>query len=127
MLYRKASLSDSRAVHKLICDMVKRELSYEKFYDIMNEQLQDRQHYYCLVAEEDDRIVGVLNMRIERQLRYAGPVAQIMEFAVDAEYRAKGIEEELIEKGRSIAGDFKALFLESQSPALKIQDKNTWK
>ena len=66
-------------------------------------------------------------MRIERQLRYAGPVAQIMEFAVDAEYRAKGIEEELIEKGRSIAGDFKALFLESQSPALKIQDKNTWK
>ena len=112
MLYRKASLSDSRAVHKLICDMVKRELSYEKFYDIMNEQLQDRQHYYCLVAEEDDRIVGVLNMRIERQLRYAGPVAQIMEFAVDAEYRAKGIEEELIEKGRSIAGDFKALFLE---------------
>ena len=53
--YRKAQLSDSMALYELVCDLEGVMLSYEKFYDILNEQLQDRQHYYFLVCEHEGR------------------------------------------------------------------------
>ena len=35
--YRKAQLSDSMALYELVCDLEGIMLSYEKFYDILNE------------------------------------------------------------------------------------------
>ena len=112
-MYRKAKLSDCRAIHELICELESSELSYEKFYDILNEQLNDRQHYYCLLCERDNKIVGVLNLRLERQLHHAGAVAEIMEFAVSKDYRGKGIGKEMFEKACEIAGEAKCRLIEA--------------
>ena len=57
MTYRKANLTDSKELYELICDLEEKMLSYEKFYDILNEQLQDRQHYYFLLCEDDSGIL----------------------------------------------------------------------
>lgn len=105
-MYRKAKLTDSLAVYELICDLEGVMLSYEKFYDILNEQLQDRQHYYFLVCQEEDRIIGLLNLRFERQLHHAGPIAEITEFYVSPDRRGQGIGRELFEKGLALAREF---------------------
>lgn len=96
--YRKAQLSDSMALYELVCDLEGIMLSYEKFYDILNEQLQDRQHYYFLVCEHESRIIGILNLRFERQLHHAGPVAEITEFYIAPDCRKEGVGRELFEK-----------------------------
>ena len=111
-MYRKAVLSDSNAICGLVCGQEGLELSREKFYDILNEQLQDRQHYYCLVYEENGRIEGVLNLRIERQLRYAGPVAEITEFFVAPDHRNQGIGTGLFEQALELAQGFRCRHLE---------------
>ena len=95
--YRKAQLSDSMALYELVCDLEGVMLSYEKFYDILNEQLQDRQHYYFLVCEHEGRIVGILNLRFERQLHHAGPVAEITEFYIAPDCRKEGVGRGLFE------------------------------
>lgn len=111
-MYRKAVLSDSNAICGLVCGQEGLELSREKFYDILNEQLQDRQHYYCLVYEENGRIEGVLNLRIERQLRYAGPVAEITEFFVAPDHRNQGIGTGLFEQALELVQRFHCRHLE---------------
>lgn len=111
-MYRKAVLSDSNAICGLVCGQEGLELSREKFYDILNEQLQDRQHYYCLVYEENSRIEGVLNLRIERQLRYAGSVAEITEFFVAPDHRNQGIGTGLFEQALELAQRFRCRHLE---------------
>lgn len=111
-MYRKAVLSDSNAICGLVCGQEGLELSREKFYDILNEQLQDRQHYYCLVYEENSRIEGVLNLRIERQLRYAGPVAEITEFFVAPDHRNQGIGTGLFEQALELTQKFRCRHLE---------------
>ena len=111
-MYRKAVLSDSKGLHALVCELEATELSYEKFYDILNEQLQDRQHYYCLLCERDNSIVAVLNLRIERQLHHAGPVAEIMEFCVCREYRGMGIGKEMFVRACEISKAFKCSQIE---------------
>lgn len=112
-MYRKAKLTDSLAVYELICDLEGVMLSYEKFYDILNEQLQDRQHYYFLVCQEEDRIIGLLNLRFERQLHHAGPVAEITEFYVSPDKRGQSIGRELFEKGLALAKEFGCRQLEA--------------
>ena len=111
-MYRKAILADSKGIYELICELESIELSYEKFYDILNEQLQDRQHYYCLLCEKDNKIAAVLNMRIERQLHHAGPVAEIMELCVGKEYRGRGIGKEMLARACEISKAFKCRRIE---------------
>ena len=118
-MYRKAVLSDSNAICGLVCGQEGLELSREKFYDILNEQLQDRQHYYCLVYEENSRIEGVLNLRIERQLRYAGPVAEITEFFVAPDHRNQGIGTGLFEQALELAQKKASAMAEKAGTSIK--------
>ena len=111
--YRKAQLSDSMALYELVCDLEGIMLSYEKFYDILNEQLQDRQHYYFLVCEHEGRIIGNLNLRFERQLHHAGPVAEITEFYIAPDCRKEGVGRELFEKGAAVSKEFGCRQLEA--------------
>lgn len=106
MTYRKANLTDSKELYELICDLEEKMLSYEKFYDILNEQLQDRQHYYFLLCEDEERVLGILNLRFERQLHHAGPVAEILEFYTVPDKRRQGLGNGLFEKAVEIAKEF---------------------
>ena len=102
MNYRKGNLEDCKAVHSLICDMENKELPYERFYAIYQDQLSDC-HYYCLVCEQDSAVIGVLNLRFEAQLHHTEHIAEILEFAVADTYRNKGIGKEMFFKSCQIA------------------------
>ena len=107
LLFRKATQADEARVYALICDMESRELPKETFAGIFARQLEDA-HYYCLVCEQEHsepgqpgqparpgqpgpELAGVLNLRFEDQLHHAGRIAEILEFAIAASCRSRGL------------------------------------
>lgn len=66
-MYRKALLNDCEKVYHLMCDMACKQLPFDKFYSIYQEQINSK-YYYCLVCERDNNVIGVLNLRFEAQL-----------------------------------------------------------
>ena len=105
MLYRKAALQDCAKVHSLICELEERELPFEKFQQIFCEQLNSK-HHYCLIAEKDDSVLAVLNLRFERQLHHSECIAEIIEFVVDSACRGQGIGKHMLERAARIAESY---------------------
>ena len=101
-MYRKATASDCAKVYDLICDMECRELPFDRFQEIFNNQLNSNR-YYCLVNDNDDRVIAVLNLRLEEQLHHTGYIAEIMEFAVEAAYRNQRIGKDMLDEACRIA------------------------
>ncbi len=94
IVFGEASVSDCRAVWELICDMEQKELPYDAFSAIFERQRANEQ-FWCLLAKEGDRVVGALNMRFEEQLHHAGPMAEMMEFAIAEDWRCRGLGHEM--------------------------------
>lgn len=90
MSIRIANKEDCPAIYDLICEIENCRLPYPRFARIFGQQL-DSSLYENLVWEEDGKILGVLNLRIEDQLHHAAPMAEILEFAVSPSCRSKGI------------------------------------
>ncbi len=82
--------SDAAALYRLICELEEKQLDQNGFYEIYRSQLENP-WYRCWVWEEDGLVVGMLNLRLERQLHHARPAAEILEFAVLKSHRGKGI------------------------------------
>lgn len=101
-MIRKATMTDLDAVYGLICELENTALPREAFGDIYTEQLNN-ENCTCLVYEADGRVVGVLNMRFERQLHHAERIAEVMELCVSAGYRGRGIGKELLAAAREAA------------------------
>ena len=101
-MYRKATVSDCTKIYDLICDMERRVLPFERFQDIFYNQLNNN-HFYCLVNDNNDRVIAVLNLRFEEQLHHTDRIAEIMEFAVDAAFRGQGIGKAMLEEACKIA------------------------
>jgi len=94
-MLRKATEKDLERVYTLICDMEQRQLPLERFSAIFQAQLQD-EHYFCLLCQQDAKVIGVLNLRFEEQLHHAERIAEILELAVDGAYRRQGVGKELL-------------------------------
>lgn len=120
-MYRKATLNDCEKVYHLICNMERKQLPFDRFYLIYQEQINNR-HYYCLVCEYDNNIIGVLNLRFEEQLHHSACIAEIMEFAVDEAYRKQGVGKGMLANACQIAKDFGCMQIEVACNQLR---KNT--
>lgn len=104
-MYRKAARKDCEAVYGLICEMECKQLPFDRFAAIYEEQINN-EYYYCLVREQDEQVLGILNLRFEEQLHHAERIAEIMEFAIDPAYRNQGIGREMLARACQIAKDF---------------------
>lgn len=104
-MYRKATISDCKAVYDLICDLESKKLPYDSFAEIFAEQVADNR-FYCLVCERDSQLAGVLNLRFEGQLHHAARIAEILEFSVDASCRGLGIGKQMFAEACRIAREF---------------------
>ena len=93
-MYRKSKFEDLTSVYNLVCELEGRSLPFDHFSDIYEKQMNDR-HYYCLICEHEDKIIGMLNLRFEEQLHHAERIAEILEFVIDPAYRSRGIGKEL--------------------------------
>ena len=118
-MYRKATMDDCERIYNLICDLEGKQLPFERFSAIYREKL-DSKHYYFLVCEQENNIVGVLNLRLEAQLHHSEFIAEIMEFAVDSAYRNQGIGKQMFEIACQIAKKFGCAQIEVACNQLRI-------
>ncbi len=102
IVFREAVATDCRSVWELICDMEQTELPYDAFAAVFEKQRSNPQ-LYCLLAEVSGAVVGTLNMRIEEQLHHAGPIAEIMEFAIAEHWRNCGLGHKMFAEACRIA------------------------
>ena len=116
--YRKAGLADYEKVYRLICELECKELPAEKFYAIYQEQINDSR-YYCLICEQEGRVIGVLNLRFENQLHHAENIAEIMEFIVDSACRGQGVGKGMLEEACRVARHFGCAQIEAASNQLR--------
>ena len=104
-MYRKATIEDCSAIYDLMCELENRELSFNRFQNIYYNQLHSVQ-CYCLVCDQDNRVLGVLNLRFEEQLHHAECIAEIMEFVVDSAFRNQGVGKGLLKQACRIAKEY---------------------
>ena len=104
-MIRYAEEKDEQQIRRLIEILEEQEtFPADAFHHVFSSQLASEK-YLCLVEEEENEIRGMLNLRIEEQLHHVLPVAQIMEFSVDPQYRSMGIGAALFEEAERIARD----------------------
>ncbi|MBR1778927.1 MAG: GNAT family N-acetyltransferase [Clostridia bacterium] len=119
-MYRKATLGDCKGIYDLICELESKKLPYDKFTEIFEKQTED-QDYYCIVCLDDnENIVGALNLRFEEQLHHAGLIAEIMELVVAPECRKKGIGKQMLALACNIAKDQTCLQIEAASGERRV-------
>jgi len=118
-MYRKATLNDCEKVYHLICEMECKQLPFDRFLAIYQKQMGNR-HYFCLVCECDNIMVGVLNLRFEEQLHHSDCIAEIMEFAVDSAYRKQRIGKGMFAKACQLARDFGCTQIEVACNQLRV-------
>lgn len=68
--------------------------------------------YYCLIREEEHRVVGVMNLRFEEQLHHSDRIGEILEFAVEASWRNRGIGKEIFAQTCQIARNLGCIQIE---------------
>lgn len=89
MIIREAYSWDVREVYHIMCLLENCRLNWDGFKKSYQVQFQNHD-MHCIVAEDEGKIVGCLNLRIEHQLHHAGKIAEIMEFCVDQKARSGG-------------------------------------
>lgn len=102
MLLRKSTPADEAAIYRLICGLENKELPQAAFSAIYQSQAGSPQ-YYHLVCEQDGAVGGVLTLRFEGQLHHAGRIAEVLEFAVDAAWRSRGIGRAMFARACALA------------------------
>lgn len=95
-MFRFSTAADCRQIYKLICQLEAATLPYAAFRDVYLEQLKDCR-YYSYIYEENCRIAGFLNLRVEKQLHHAAAIAEIMEFIIAADCRGHGVGRRMLE------------------------------
>lgn len=100
----KAEEKDLNEVFRLICILEEgKEPAFVGFKEAYLEMLKDTDRYILLTYKEDEKIIGFLDMRIEKQLHHGQEVAEILELVVNPEYRSKKIGQSLFDEACKIA------------------------
>lgn len=104
MNIRKMELEDLDDVFRLLNELYKNKIQYDKFKEIYYQKLNDANSYY-IVAVVNQKIVGVLISELQVQLHRAKKRGYIEDLIVDENYRNKGIGKSLLENAVSYARD----------------------
>ena len=101
-MFRKSEEKDCKAIYDLICDMENKQLPYDVFEKMYQNQLK-RKDMYCIIREDGGIVTAMLNLRFEEQLHHCEKIAEIMEFVVNAENRNAGVGKEALEEACRVA------------------------
>ena len=101
-MIRFAKMEDEPYIYRLLCELEGEELDREGFERTFLEY-EKLPGYFCLAAEENGSVAGILTLRTGPMLCRAGRIGEIVEFVVDQELRSQGIGHSLFEEARAIA------------------------
>ena len=100
-MIRSAELKDAEAVYRIVCELENTELDHEDFVRIYKAQLASPA-FFTYVYELDDKVIGMMNMRLEEQLHHAGAVMEIIELCVTDGWRSMGIGAKFMEFAKEV-------------------------
>jgi GNAT superfamily N-acetyltransferase len=90
--------------------------------------IEDNENHICLVAEENNRIVGMLMSEIVFRIYYDPKYeARIREFYVLPEFRSKGLGVKLLDRLRELAADKNIKMISAEFPSLNLIASNFYK
>ncbi|MBR3342744.1 MAG: GNAT family N-acetyltransferase [Solobacterium sp.] len=118
-MIRRTENKDLEAVYGLMCELERTELDKAKFSEIFERQVCSEQ-WISYVYEQDNTVIGFINMRIEQQLHHADTVAEILEFCVSEKYRNQGIGTQLFQKAKETARQHHVVRLELSTSTWRI-------
>ncbi len=102
VIIREAAAEDLLSIYQLICEMEETSLPEETF-SCGYETISTDQNHTILVAELDGQVIGMIHIRMEFQLHHAAKIAEIMELAVQEDFRSQGIGRQLLTSSVQIA------------------------
>ena len=119
-MIRIGTLDDCHAVYSLICEMENCELDYVSFREIYGKMLKCNA-YAVLVAVEDNNVVGEITLRFEEQLHHCAKIAEIMECAVQENFRSRGIGRLFLENACELAKKQNCVQIEVSSNQVRLR------
>jgi (aminoalkyl)phosphonate N-acetyltransferase len=97
LLIRFAHFEDIEVLYVMLCDLENEMLDKKRFTEVFRKNLENKNITY-LIAELDNRVVGMASCHVQLLLHHSAPVAEIQEMYVEAELRSQGIGQRLIEE-----------------------------
>lgn len=95
MQIRNATLADTSAVYRFVCELEDKIFDKEMFERYYTENIGNKGYFY-LVATANDIPVGYLSCHGQLLLHHMNYVYEIQELFVDGAHRGKGIGKQLI-------------------------------
>ena len=109
---RRAAQDDVDSVNKLIVALGYPGIATEDFKNSYIEVLANHQSIVLLAESAEGQVIGLLTLSHRPQLRLAGTILFLDEFAVSEEMRGMGVGRELLQEARNIAVELKAKRIE---------------
>lgn len=119
-MIRVGTIDDCYDVYLLICEMENCKLDYAVFKNIY-QKMVNSDFYMIIVAVEDNKVIGEITLRFENQLHHCASIVEIMECAVNAEYRSRGIGSLLFENACRVARDKNCIQIEVTSNKSRLR------
>jgi N-acetylglutamate synthase-like GNAT family acetyltransferase len=91
---RHAKQSDAVSVQELLCQLGYPDFTLQEVQEKIASH--DKAHYRVLVAEVEDRVVGVASLHWFEMLHRKGLLGRITAFCVHEDFRSRGIGQELL-------------------------------
>lgn len=95
MKIRKFEEKDIKEIYNLLNELYSNEIKYEIFVKKYKECLTNEK-FYCIIAEENSKVIGVLTSRVIDRLVKTKEIFFIDDFIVDKDYRNRGIGSSLL-------------------------------
>lgn len=96
MIIRKIKKEDLEGTYNLLNELYKNKIKYDIYSKKFKESLEDDKSY-SIVAEENNRIIGVLNSRLIDRLVKSKDILYIDDLIVDKDYRSNGVGKQLLQ------------------------------
>lgn len=101
-MIRRAEERDTDICLELINILENRTFSREVFADLFREQLEDEK-FACYLYEEEGKVLGLINVKMENELHHCAKVLFIRDFVVLPDCRSRGIGKQLFDHALSCA------------------------
>lgn len=96
MVVRKFELKDLKQCFELLNQLYKNKIEYVIFSEKYKENLENNL-FYGIVAEENEKIIGVLTARVINRLVKARNILFVDDLIIDQNYRTHGIGKRLLQ------------------------------
>lgn len=90
-MLRKGTILDENGVYALMCALEETQFDKQLFHEAYQKQCDNPMYESIVYTDNNDVVIGILNMRFEYQLHHCCCIAEILEFVIDEKYRSQGI------------------------------------